>query len=159
MTDPHRRLTFARGSIGRFIQRQGLSLEVKRVAPEVIQRRESHSRERHYVLTLYNRRGRILTVPYSMGALIEEEPTAQRLLETLGSDALIYYEYGTPEDLGMAFGSDPENWEEEFSAIKMQTLAFREFLGEQAFEDFMNMAQRGFEMEGDEEWRRIRISA
>lgn len=159
MTDPHRRLTFARGSLGRFIQRYGLSLQAKQVAPEVVHRRESHPGERHYVITLYNRRGGTLTIPWSQGALVEEEPNIERILETLGSDAGLYYEYGTPEDLGMAYGIDPEDWEGDFNAIKMQTLAFREFLGEQAFDDLMNMAQRGFEMEGDRRWLNMRTSA
>lgn len=91
--------------------------------------------------------------------MVEEEPNIERILETLGSDAGLYYEYGTPEDLGMAYGIDPEDWEGDFNAIKMQTLAFREFLGEQAFDDLMNMAQRGFEMEGDRRWLNMRTSA
>lgn len=159
MTDPHRRLTFAKGSLGRFIQRHGLSLQVKRVAPEVVQRRESHPGERHYLLTLYNRQGRILTMPYLQGALVEEEPTTERLLESLGADAVLYYDYGSVEEYGRAFGSDPDDWDEEFLALKEQTLAFRGFLGEQVFDDLMNMAQRGFEMEGDTAWPRIRTSA
>lgn len=91
--------------------------------------------------------------------MVEEEPNIERILETLGSDSILYYENGTPENLGMYFGSDQEDWEEDWNAIKMQTLAFRDFLGEEAFEELMDMAQRGFEMEGDGAWRNIRISA
>lgn len=152
----HRRYTFRPGTIGRFIKKYGITFNYLQVPPIMICRKQDHPGEKHFLLTLQTRAGGYLKIPLSQGAGIRGWPEIEQTLERLASDVLTYFDYPTPEDYGSAFGTDIEDWEQDFEVVKALTKATEKFLGGEAFRELIQRAHQGFEMEGDRGWRRQR---
>lgn len=150
----HKRITFASGTLGRFIKKHGITFRYLQVPPEMICRRQDHPGEKHFILNLAKRGGGTIRIPFSQGAGISTWPDLEETLERLAADVLMYHDTPDPKGFVMTWGSDIEDWEQEFEIVKALTKATQEFLGEKAFNELIEMAHRGFEMEGDRGWRR-----
>lgn len=151
----HRRITFAKGTVGRYIKKHGLTMTYLRVPPEMICRVQSHPGQKHFILTFRKPDGRLMKVPYSQGAGVKEYPEIMGVLESLASDALLYHEYNTAKDYCEDFEIPEEDCLEQFEILEAVVKRTLEFLGAQAYDELLKMGIEGrFEMEGDTGWQR-----
>ncbi len=147
----YRRITFARGSLGRFIKKHGIWMTVLQVPAFMICRKDSHPGERHFILTFWNREGRILKIPYSQGSAIMVDPEITQVLGAIASDVRMFWEFGSAKEFGYAFGFEDDEAEEGFENVKALAKNLDEFLGLDAYNEFMSLATESddpFEMEG-----------
>lgn len=151
----HRKYTFMPGTIGRFVKKHGITFDYLQVPPEMICRRQDHPGEKFFILT-YRRPGAILKIPYSQGSAVRTWPTVEQSMESWGADILLFIRSESPEDLAGDFGGEIEDAEAQWEVLESLTQRSRAFLGPEAFEELVNMAVRGFELEGDSGWRRHR---
>lgn len=149
----HKKYTFMPGTVGRFIKKHGIMFDYLQVPPAMICRRQDHPGEKFFILT-YRKEGRILKTPYSQGGGVKTWPTAEQSLEGLASDILLYLNHTSVEDLAASFGGEIEDWDEQWEVLKSLTESAKKFLGQEAFDELIEMAVKGFELEGDSGWRR-----
>lgn len=151
----HKKYTFVAGSLGRFIRKNQLSFHYIEVYPEMICRKRTDPGEKFFILTL-KRPGLILKLPLSQGPGVKSWPTIEQTLEMLVSDILLYIHNKTFEDFmqEMPGSEDIEDLEHEYEVLKSLTERTEKFLGEKAFQELLNLADQGFELEGDKGWRR-----
>lgn len=86
----------------------------------------------HWKVTL-RRKGKRLTVPFSMGAALCREPTADDVLECLCSDAGSYENAGGDFEAWCSeygYDADSRKAERTFKAVETQTKKLRQFLGD-----------------------------
>lgn len=86
----------------------------------------------HWKVTL-RRKGKRLTVPYSMGPALCREPTADDVLQDLFSDACGYENAGGDFEAWCSeygYDADSRKAERTFRAVETQTEKLRQFLGE-----------------------------
>ena len=152
----HRKYSFIPGSLGRFIAKNKISFDYLEVPPEMICRKRDHPGEKFFILTLRRPGGLILKIPYSQGAKVSHWPNVQGTLEMIASDAMTYLSNPTVEDYVASFGEDEDYWENAFEVLKSMTESARAFLGQEAFDELINMTIQGYELEGDTGWRRQR---
>lgn len=152
----HRRITFAKGTVGRFAKKHGITMTYTQVPAIMICRKDDHPGQKHFILTFKAPGGKFLKLPYSQGALVEGYPELPGVLEGLGSDMTAYESNPTAEEFCSAFGIDPEDCEEEFEVMEGLIDGLRKFFTPAAYAELLDMACQGdaFEMEGGREWRR-----
>jgi hypothetical protein len=152
----HKRLTFASGSVGRFIKKHGLSMTYTEVPPRMICRERTHPGEKFFLLTFKTPRGGYMKIPYSQGSGVKEYPEIVGVLDGLASDVLLYEEYQTPQAFGEAFGLPEDEWDDAFKQLEAVAQRTAEFLGPQAYAELLEMGQdpNRFEMEGVMGWQR-----
>lgn len=63
---------------------------------------------------------------------------------SIAADALIFFEFGSAEEYGIAFNIDPEDWGRDFSILRDLVESLRKFLTEEQFSDLLYKAQEGF---------------
>lgn len=151
----HKKYTFVPGSLGRFIKKHGIIFSYLQVPAIMICRKEMPG-ERYFLLTLYKRSGGVFKIPFSQGPAVKKWPKLEEVLEMLTSDVILSRNNPTPEELAQECAFEEEDWDQEFDRLKSVTEAFEGFLGKKAVEELIDMAQQGFEMEGDGGWRRQR---
>lgn len=153
---PHKRITFAKGTLGRFLKKYGLTMATTEVPAIIICRVQTHPGEKFFILTFRTTSGRLLKIPYSQGGGVEGYPEIGDVLGGLARDIMLYLEYPTPEEYGDAFGIPMEEWEEHFDRLQAVANSTTQFLGEAAYDELLQMAQDPdrFEMEGAMSWQR-----
>jgi len=154
----HRQYSFLPGSLKRFIRKYEITFDYLKVHPGMICRPEK-TIDSCFILTL-RRPGKILKTPYSQGPAVRELPTIEGTLQGLGQDALLYMTEGSAEEFGSTFGMEPDEAEKSWETLKYIHGKLQEFLGPEGFEEFVNMAVKGFEMGasfGEREWRKPKI--
>lgn len=149
----HKKVTFIPGTLGRFIKKYDISFDYLEVDPFMICRKRTHPGEKFFILTL-RRPGQILKVPYSQGAGVRHWPRLEDTLEMVAADSMLYLSNPTLEEFIAAFGleDDPDDAEKNFEIIKSTAERTKAFLGDQAFDELINMEIKGYEMEGDRKW-------
>jgi hypothetical protein len=155
----HRRKTFAKGSVGRFIQKYGLTMSTTRVTADMICRKQDHPGQKFFILTFRKPGGGLIKIPYSQGSGVKEYPEIVGVLGGLASDVRLYLDYPTPEDYCGSFGIDEEDCEDAFRVLKEVAERTVEFLGPQAYAELLEMSQDPdrFELEGVMGWQRSSI--
>lgn len=151
----HRRITFAKGSVGRFIKKHGLSMTYLEVPPEMICRVRSHEGEKFFILTFRKSNGQLMKVPYSQGALVREYPEIVGILGSLAGEMLTYYQNETAESFCSEFSIPEDECEKQWATLKTLAERNEEFFGAEAYDELIQMSMEGrFEMEGAKGWQR-----
>lgn len=151
----HRRLTFAKGTMGRFIKKHGLTMTYLQVPAIMICKVDTHPGQKHFILTFRKPDGRLLKVPYSQGSAVKDYPEIVGVLDDLISDVQIYHEYQTPEAYCDAFEIPEDECEDDFELLKSIAEQVLAFLGAEAYTELLELqSEGGFEMEGDMGWQR-----
>lgn len=152
----HKRKTFAKGTVGRFIKKHGLSMHYTQVPAIMICRTQTHEGEKFFILTFRKPGGGLLKIPYSQGAGVKEYPEIVGVLGGLASDVRLYHEYQTPQAYGEAFSIPMEDWEDAFEQLQEVAERTSEFLGAEAYTELLEMSEDPdrFEMEGVMGWQR-----
>jgi hypothetical protein len=151
----HRRITFARGTVGRFIKKHGIRMQYTQVPPFMICRKQTHPGEKFFLLTFQKPGGGYMKVPYSQGSGVKGYPEIEEVLGGMASENLIYNEYQTPEAFCQAFSVPDEDCEDQFKVLEGMAERTAEFLGAEAYTEMLEMAQEGgFELEGGTGWQR-----
>lgn len=150
----HRKITFVPGTLGRFIRKHQIYFDYLEVPPEMICRKRDHPGEKFFILTLRRPSvGRLLKIPFSQGALVRHWPSIERTLETIAADSMMYLSNPTLEEFVSAFGLEDEaDAQENFEIIKSLAERTKAFLGDEAFDELIDMEVKGYEMEGDRTW-------
>lgn len=151
----HRKITFIPGTLGRFIRKYQIYFEYLEVHPEMICRKRDHEGEKFFILTLHRPSvGRLLKIPYSQGVGVRHWPTIERTLEMVASDSMLYLSNPTLQDFISAFGLEDDEYEAEkqYEVIKSVAERTKAFLGEEAFNELIDLEIKGYEMEGDRTW-------
>jgi hypothetical protein len=152
----HKRKTFAKGTVGRFIKKHGLSMYYTQVIPEMICRTQTHEGEKFFILTFRKPGGGLMKIPYSQGSGVKDYPEIVGVLDGLAADILMYQEYQTPRAYCEAFEIDLDDCEEAFKLLEGVNERTLEFLGAEAYNELLAMGQEPgrFEMEGVMGWQR-----
>ena len=151
----HRRITFAAGTVGRFIKKHGIRMQYTQVPDFVICRKQTHPGEKFFLLTFQKPGGGYMKVPYSQGSAVQGYPEIEEVLSGMASDNLTYHEYPTPEAFCGAFSVPEEDCEDQFKILEGLVERTSKFLGAQAYEEMLQMVQEGrFELEGGMRWER-----
>lgn len=149
----HRKITFVPGTLGRYIRKHQISFDYLEVPPEMICRKRDHAGEKFFILTLRRPDGRLLKIPYSQGVGVRHWPAIEATLEMIASDSMLYLSNPTFEDFVSAFGLEDEaEAEQNYEVIKSMAERAKAFLGDEAFNELIDMEIKGYEMEGDRTW-------
>ncbi len=145
----HKEYSFLPGSLKRFIKKYQITFDYLQVPPEMICRKQDHPGQKFFLLTL-RRPGAIMKTPFSQGAAVREWPSIEQTLTGLGSDIMLTLTHRSSEEYALTFGYDPddEDTEKEWATLQYITEKMKEFLGPEGFDEFVAMAQKGFEMGG-----------
>jgi hypothetical protein len=94
----------------------------------------------HWRVTLRNRAGRQMTVPFSMGPALSHEPTAREVLSCLIDDAASAEYARSFEEWADELGFDPDSRKAErtYRAVERQSAQLRRFLGD-AYQDALTV--------------------
>lgn len=151
----HRRITFARGTLGRFIKKHGLRMHFLEVPAYMICKVDDKGEEKHFILTFNKRGGGILKIPYSQGSSVEGYPDIEGMMEGLASDIVLADQYDSAESFCEALGIPEEDCLDIFQRLNQRNEDIHKFLGSEAYEELAGLSvQGGYEMEGDSQWRR-----
>lgn len=154
----HRRITFAKGTVGRYVKKHGLTMTYLQVPAAMICRVQSHPGEKHFILTFRKPDGRLMRIPYSQGSGVKDYPEIFGVLEGLASDILLYHDNPTARAYCEEFEIAEEDCEEGFKLLEAVALRTLEFLGSEAYNELTEMSIEGrFEMEGARRWQRSSI--
>lgn len=122
-----------------FVNSRGIHFTATRI-PSNPSMTDMPTGSRHWSCVLRRNQGEpfgTLTVPFSQGPAIKEDPTASDVLNCLALDASgIESSAGTFEDWCDEYGYDPDSRKAEriFNECLEQTQRLRQFLGDEAFE-------------------------
>lgn len=98
----------------------------------------------HYKVTLRNRAGRRLTVPFSMGRARSDEPDAALVLDTLASDSASVDSADDFEEWcsELGFDTDSRNAERSYKVTLRQAEKLQNFLGPDAYTALLYQTDR-----------------
>jgi len=153
----HKGYTFRPGTVSRFAKKHGIRFSYIEVYAGMICMKQDHPGQKFFILKLSNPEGRTLRIPYMQGAAVKGFPELKHTLEMIADDSRLYFEVETAEEYCAEFSIDEWECEKAFEILKSLVGRSKEFFGEKAFDELMNMQEQGYEMEGDTGWRRHQI--
>lgn len=129
-----------------FIERHGITAEVE-VAADNPHMHDAMPGSNHYRVTL-KAGDQSMTVPYTMGPALTEEPDAATVLDTLASDSAMLDEFEDGIEMALGLGGSIESSEDvdranrTYETIQSQAAELREMLSPAEFEKLLYETER-----------------
>jgi hypothetical protein len=134
-------------AMDQFVAKHGIRATV-RPSLDLNRRREWEAKDpgaHHYSVTLSGTfPGASLTVQYSMGSALKDEPTAAKVLDSLAMEASSVDAARGFEDWAADLGFDPDSRKAEklYRQCLRQSQSLKLFLGEEAYEELLTGTER-----------------